>query len=199
MKITEMQLRALIKEAITVIKESRFDYTKHKTGEIAKAVVRALEILDIKNQNLLDLMIGIARTESGGNPAGVVKDDLGNLVITGHTNNPFQLDDIALDNVRTNPNLAKWRIFENEKQGSNPSNLSDPLSKQSNAEIRNNVVLSALFATLHILWATKNWKPDNRKNFKFPGTSDGQAEVWKAHYNTTAGKGAPEDYILKNS
>ena len=197
MKITEMYLRALIKEAITVIKESRFDYTKHKTGEIAKAVVRALEILDIKNQNLLNLMIGIARTESGGNPDGV--DDLGNLVITGHTKNPFQLDDIALKNIRENPNLGDWRIFVHEKKGPNPANLSDPLSKQSNAEIRSNVVLSALFATLHILWATENRKPDNRINFKFPGTSDGQAEVWKTHYNTPAGKGTHEDYILKNS
>ena len=197
MKITELQLRSLIKSAL--LKEAKFDYTKYTTGDIVNAVTRALEILDINNQNLLDLMIGIARTESGGNPAGAVKDDLEQLVITGHTSNPFQLDDIALDNVRTNPNLAKWRIFENEKQGSNPSNLSDPLSKQSNAEIRSNVVLSALFATLHILWATKNWNPDNRKNFKFPGTPDGQAEIWKDHYNTTAGKGSPEDYILKNS
>jgi hypothetical protein len=197
MRFTESRIRQLIREAI--LNEVKFDYTTHSTSDIVKAVSRALEILDIDNQNLLDLMIGIARTESGGNPDGVVKDDLGNLVITGHTKNPFQLDDITLKNIRENPNLADWRIFVHEKKGPNPAKLTDPLSKQTDSEIRSNNTLGALFATLHILWKTKNWDPEKRASYNFSGSVEDHAAMWKEHYNTELGKGKESDFITKNS
>ena len=173
------------------------DYSAHTTQEIVAAVDRSFEILDIQDESLKKLMIRIARTESGGD------DSLKGGEINGHSSNPFQLDDgkAAIENVKTNVNMKRWRKFFNDKKGPSPSNLGDPIEAQKYSEIIANVSLSALFATLEMLWASKNWDPAKRKSIKnIPPSSDlkKQSEFWKLHYNTSSGDGKKEDFTSKN-
>ena len=73
------------------------------------------------------------------------------------------------------------------------------MSKQTDSEIRSNNTLGALFATLHILWKTKNWDPEKRASYNFSGSVEDHAAMWKEHYNTELGKGKESDFITKNS
>jgi hypothetical protein len=186
------QLRAVerskaLREALT--------YTQYTSDEIIGAVDRALAILNINNNALRTLMIRIARTESGGNPTGKGG-------ITHHTSDPFQLDPPSVEEVKTNENMQKWREFINSRQGPAPAKMG-PVEKQNLKEVEKNKVLSALFATLYVIWALgadgdrAAWDPE--KSFKVPSSLKAQAEFWKRRYNTASGGGSVKDFMEKNS
>lgn len=160
-------------------------------SDIISAINRAFQILDFENPVLKRFMYRIARVESGGNPSGT-----GDL--THHKKNPFQLDPPAVENVKENINLRKWRSFIDEKQGKNPAKLGNLLENQSYNEVISNNVLSALFATLYVLWSNKNWNPEDRTKIKFYSDLKSQADFWKKNYNTELGKGKVSDFISKN-
>ena len=170
------------------------EYNRYTTEEIIAAIDRALAILNIKNKSLKTLMIRIARTESGGNPAG-------KGAITHHTEDPFQLDPPSVEEIKTNVNMRKWRDFVNGKKGSAPAKM-DLIEKQELKEIEKNKVLSALFATLYVLWALGAegdrgaWDPE--KSFSVPSSLKDQAAFWKKRYNTASGGGSAKDFISKN-
>lgn len=163
-----------------------------ETSKVESAINRAFEILDFQNDNLKSFMMRIARTESGGNPKGLDN-------ITHHTSNPFQLDPPAVEEIKTNPNMRKWRAFIDGKKGKKPANLSKDLEDQTYQEVKSSLALSALFATLYILWRNRDWDPDERSSFSLPASLTGQANFWKAKYNTPAGDGTVEDFVRKNS
>ena len=192
MKITRRQLSKLIKETLILEK-----YDTYSTGEVEKAIKRALSILDINSDNLETFMIRVARTESGGNSEG--RDD-----ITGHEDNPFQLDKINVTNVKENINLRFWRAFIDNKEGKNPANLSIDMKDQgyeSDVLGKGNLSLAAVFAILHVIWKLKAYKPDSRTEIDFSllGTDvEKQADWWKENYNTVSGKGKTSDFKQKN-
>ena len=142
-------------------------------------------------------MIRVARTESGGNSEGL-------NTITGHEDNPFQLDKINVTNVKENINLRFWRAFIDNKEGKNPANLSVDMKDQgydSDVLGKSNLSLAAVFAILHVIWKLKAYKPDSRSEIDFSllGTDvAAQAAWWKANYNTDSGKGETSDFEKKN-
>jgi hypothetical protein len=170
------------------------EYNKYTTEEIASAIDRALAILNIKNRALKTLMLRIARTESGGNPAGEGE-------ITHHTLNPFQLDPPSVEEVKTNINMRKWRAFINDKKGPSPAKMG-PIENQEYNDVTKNKVLSALFATLYVIWALgadgdrAAWDPE--KSFIVPASLKDQAAFWKRRYNTESGAGSIKDFMEKN-
>lgn len=170
------------------------EYNRYTTEEISNAIDRALAILNVKNKALKTLMLRIARTESGGNPTGEGG-------ITHHTLNPFQLDPPSVEEVKTNKNMRKWRDFVNSRKGPAPAKMG-PIEKQELKEITQNKVLSALFATLYVLWALgadgdrAAWDPE--KSFNVPASLKDQAAFWKRRYNTESGAGSIQDFIEKN-
>ena len=192
MKITRRQLSKIIKETLILEK-----YDTYSTGEVEKAIKRALSILDINSDNLETFMIRVARTESGGNSEGL-------NTITGHEVNPFQLDSINVTNVKENINLRFWRDFIDGKQGKNPANLSGDIKDQgydSDVLGKDNLSLAAVFAILHVIWKLKAYKPDSRSEIDFSllGTDvEKQADWWKENYNTVSGKGKTSDFKQKN-
>ena len=189
--VDRSMLTSLIREIFLF---ERWTYDAHSHAEVVAAVDRALKILDISDENLRSLMIGIARTESGGSPK-----DSSSSEITGHDPDPFQLDAIGIKNTKENVNLRRWREWIDDKRGPNPANLTQPWESQSNSEIEGNIVLGALAATLYVLWTAKAWDPEKRDTYSFPSSVSGQASFWKTNYNTAKGKGTVEDYISKNS
>ena len=170
------------------------EYNSYTTEEIYSAIDRALAILNVKNKVLRTFMLRIARTESGGNPTGEGG-------ITHHTSNPFQLDPPAVEEVKTNVNMKKWRDFVNGRKGPAPAKMG-PIEKQELKEVEKNKVLSALFATLYVLWALgadgdrAAWDPE--KSFGVPASLKDQAVFWKRRYNTESGDGSVKDFIEKN-
>ena len=170
------------------------EYNKYSTDEVIAAVDRALAILNIKNNALRTLMIRIARTESGGNPSG-------RGGITHHTADPFQLDRPSVEEVKTNKNMSKWREFINTRKGPAPAKMG-PIEKQTHKEIESNKVLSALFATLYVIWALgadgdrAAWDPE--QTFSVPSSLKAQAAFWKRRYNTASGGGSIQDFMEKN-
>ena len=186
------QLRAV--ERSKSLKEN---YSAYTSSEVGDAVDRALEILDIKSDVLKNFMLRIARTESGGSPEGVANS------FTHHKANPFQLDPPAVENVKTNVNMRRWRSFVDDKKSPKSANLSQKIEAQSYKEVVSNKTLSALFATMYVLWFSKFYFPDNRSKYDYASKigSDvkSQAKVWKNKYNTVSGKGKESDFITKNS
>jgi hypothetical protein len=185
------QLRAV--ERSKAMREA-LEYNRYTTDEIVGAIDRALAILNINNRALRTLMIRIARTESGGNPTGKGG-------ITHHTADPFQLDPPSVEEVKTNENMKAWREFINSRKGPAPAKMG-PIEKQNIREVEKNKVLSALFATLYVLWALgadgvrAAWDPE--KSFNVPATLKDQAVFWKRRYNTMSGGGSISDFIEKN-
>ena len=170
------------------------EYNRYTTEEISSAIDRALAILNLKNKELKTLMLRIARTESGGNPAGEGG-------ITHHTSNPFQLDPPSVEEVKTNANMSKWRDFINGRKGPAPAKMG-PIEKQALKEVTQNKVLNALFATLYVIWALgadgdrAAWDPE--KSFNVPASLKDQAAFWKRRYNTASGAGSIKDFMAKN-
>ena len=142
-------------------------------------------------------MLRIARTESGGSPEGLANS------FTYHKSNPFQLDSPAVENVKTNINMGRWRSFVDDKKSPKSANLIQKIEEQNYEGVVGNKTLSALFATMYVLWFSKFYLPDNRGKYDYASKigSDvkSQARVWKDKYNTASGKGKESDFIDKNS
>lgn len=195
MKITRKRFQELIAEVVQsmLLQENTAKYT---TSQISAAVKRALEIVDIDSNTLVTYLTRISRTESGMNPKGLEG-------ITHHIKNPFQLDPPAIENVKKNINMRRWREFIDNKKSPNPANLNQKIEEQDYNSVISNATLSALFAILYILWSAKAWNPANRKTYDYDskiGTSiEAQAKTWKSKYNTVSGKGKETDFIAKNS
>ncbi len=162
--------------------------------EVVFAIDRAMSMFDIKNSELRNYLIEIARTESGGNPKGLEG-------ITHHTRNPFQLDGgdkASIANSRTNIPLRHWRKFfsdKRKKDTGNPKALS--IEDYTDEQVRGNIKSGAIFALMHVLWMTGSYKPGGDINV--PADLAGRAKLWKDKYNTGAGKGLEQHYINKNS
>lgn len=177
--------------------------------DIDNAISRAFEILgftstDMDNDfqenstlpTLREFMKRIAVTESGGNNKGLPGQ------FTHHKRNPFQLDNASINTVKNNINMRRWR-----KELDNLTGSRKPYSKNTSDQNRDEIIksnnLSALFATLYILWRAKVWLPANISTVNFNEilgtTPTAQASFWKQWYNTPAGDGKESDFINKNS
>ena len=202
MKITESKLRRIIRESLIL---ERYEYDAYTHQDVINAVDRAFEVLDIQHPLLRQLMIRIARTESGGSPDAVwaASQPEGTDLIVGHDPDPFQLDPSATGGVQTNVNMDDWREFFDERRDAGAVSMG-PLTDQSHQEIEQNIVMGAIFSTLYVIWGLRhlndqaNYNPANRNTLNVPQGLLSQREFWKEHYNTSAGAGDLQDFIDKN-
>jgi len=201
-------LRNLIRELIKEEAELKYPIP---SSDIDNAISRAFEILGFtstdmdndfqENSTLATLRVfmkRIAVTESGGNNRGLPDQ------FTHHKRNPFQLDDASINTVKNNVNMKRWRKEIDSLTAKDPRKpYNQPTSSQNRDEIIKSNNLSALFATLYVLWRAKVWNPASIHNVKFDEilgtTPDAQAKFWKKWYNTPAGDGKKSDFIDKNS
>ena len=98
--------------------------------------------------------------------------------------NVWQVDPIAFkdtQNIKSHPNLKeKYKILK--KAGI------DWPTKSYN-DIKNNMLLNGIAARLYLA----------NQPGSIPSDLKGQAQYWKSNYNTAAGAGAVNDFVIKNS
>jgi hypothetical protein len=154
----------------------------HGHGDVEKAIEDAMSYAGISGRGLFILMKEISIVESGYKPKSVI----------GHVKNPFQMTDIAIDEIRNidgeGYRRVKKYIKNFERNTKIKRRMMQPWHKQGNEEIKKFLLLNAAASMFYII---------RMGGLKSVSNLNSRANWWKTKYNTKKGAGTPNYYQEK--
>jgi len=155
----------------------------HSHENILQAINDVITYAGVLEVELFALMKEISIAESGyKTKSSVIK----------HTQNPFQMTDIAINEIRNidgeGYRRVKKYIKNFEKNAKIKRRMMQPWHKQRNSEIKNLLLLNAAAAMFYIIRMGGN---------KSVSDLNSRANWWKTKYNTKKGAGTPNYYQKK--